>query len=85
MKGTKMYTLNEIEEILHLSSDVAECIINENRLLSYLFKNRSKKEVSIDTNLIREILINHLTQNYKNREYSFYVKKKKKSIQDLIK
>lgn len=50
-----------------------------------IFSRIGVKEVSIDTNLIREILINHLTQNYKNREYSFYVCLQKKSIQDLIK
>lgn len=79
-----MYTINKLEELLCLPSNVKKCKINEDELLKYIYRNRNDKSCLFDISILRKIYINHIRKKYFSRKESSEVILTEKIIFQLV-
>lgn len=60
-----MYRLEGLEELLILPKNIENCVVDYQKVLEYIYKNKKNQNPMIDVDLLHEILVKNIKESYK--------------------
>lgn len=78
-----MYKLKKIEDLHLLPEGVKKCKIERQVILEYVYKNRNNLSGSLIVENLREILLKHTLESYKNENISSDIILSEKEINQI--
>lgn len=62
-----MYRLEDLEELLKLPNNVENCIVDYQKVLEYIYRNKKEQKLLIDIDLLHEILVKNIKDGYERK------------------